>query len=228
MRRQLRRPLLPDRRRGRGRRRRGRGRRPEEEAWTTAGGGGDGSLTLNLEAAAAWIVGGAAWIGGADDGRRRMLGRPGSAARTTAGGGGDGGLYRRRRGLDLRRGQRPEEEAREAWISGGAAWIGGGAALAGGADHGRRRRRGRKEMGSGDLWFGVAGLLGGASGWAEGRSAWGARLVGWAEGRKRRQIHVRPEKVGTSFCLHFVLFSSRENSPMNLLKTNMNLGTIMS
>jgi hypothetical protein len=40
---------------------------------------------------------------------------------------------------------------------------------------------------------------------------WGARLVGWAEGRKRRQIHVRPEKVGTSFCLHFVLFSSRES-----------------
>jgi hypothetical protein len=36
--------------------------------------------------------------------------------------------------------------------------------------------------------------------------AWGARVVGWAEGRKRRQIHVRPEKVGTSFCLHFVLF----------------------
>jgi hypothetical protein len=25
-----------------------------------------------------------------------------------------------------------------------------------------------------------------------------------------RQIHVRPEKVGTSFCLHFVLFSSRD------------------
>jgi hypothetical protein len=35
-------------------------------------------------------------------------------------------------------------------------------------------------------------------------------LVGWAEGRKRRQIHVIPEKVGTSFCLHFVLFSSRD------------------
>jgi hypothetical protein len=36
------------------------------------------------------------------------------------------------------------------------------------------------------------------------------RVVGGAEGRKRRQIHVRPEKVGTSFCLHFVLFSSRD------------------
>jgi hypothetical protein len=35
-------------------------------------------------------------------------------------------------------------------------------------------------------------------------------LVGWAEGRKRRQIQVIPEKVGTSFCLHFVLFSSRD------------------
>jgi hypothetical protein len=120
--------------------------------------------------------------------------------RTTAGGGGDGGLDRRRRGLDLRRGQRPEEEAREAWISGGAAWIGGGAAWAGGADHGRRRRRGRKEMGGGDLWFDVG----------TSQVCWGARVVGWAEGRKRRQIHVRPEKVGTSFCLHFILFSSRD------------------
>jgi hypothetical protein len=35
-------------------------------------------------------------------------------------------------------------------------------------------------------------------------------VVGGAEGRKRRQIHVGPEKVGTSFCLHFVLFSSRD------------------
>jgi hypothetical protein len=25
-----------------------------------------------------------------------------------------------------------------------------------------------------------------------------------------RQIHVEPEKVGTNFCLHFILFSSRE------------------
>jgi hypothetical protein len=61
----------------------------------------------------------------------------------------------------------------------------------------RRRRRGRKEMCGGDLWFGVAGRLGG-------------RVVGWAEGRKRRQINVRPEKVGTSFCLPFILFSSRD------------------
>jgi hypothetical protein len=52
-------------------------------------------------------------------------------------------------------------------------------------------------MCGGDLWFGVAGRLGG-------------RVVGWAEGRKRRQINVRPEKVGTSFCLPFILFSSRD------------------
>jgi hypothetical protein len=38
----------------------------------------------------------------------------------------------------------------------------------------------------------------------------GGRGGGWAEGRKRRQIHVRPEKVGTSFSLHFILFSSRD------------------
>jgi hypothetical protein len=35
-------------------------------------------------------------------------------------------------------------------------------------------------------------------------------VVGGAEGRKRRQIHVRPEKVGTRFCLHFILFNSRD------------------
>jgi hypothetical protein len=37
---------------------------------------------------------------------------------------------------------------------------------------------------------------------------------GWmgvdSRGRKRRQIHGRAEKVGTCFCLHFVLFRSRD------------------
>jgi hypothetical protein len=72
----------------------------------------------------------------------------------------------------------PEEEAREAWISGGATWIGGGADWIGGADHGRRRRRGRKEMCGGAAWFGVACRLGGASG------GWGGREEEEADSRQ--------------------------------------------
>jgi hypothetical protein len=37
------------------------------------------------------------------------------------------------------------------------------------------------------------------------------RVDAGADGRVTgRQIHVRPEKVGTRFCLHFILFSSRD------------------
>jgi hypothetical protein len=64
----------------------------------------------------------------------------------------------------------------------------------------------------------AVGLSGTAEGAGEAEAAWaggggegGRRCAGGgAEGRKRRQIHVRPEKVGTSFCLHFVLFNSRD------------------
>jgi hypothetical protein len=82
--------------------------------------------------------------------------------------GGEGGRRWRRRGLDRRRGRRPEEEARAAWIGGGAAWIGG-------ADNGRRRRQGRKEMCGGAAWFGIAGRM-------------GARVVGEAARLKRRGV----------------------------------------
>jgi hypothetical protein len=40
----------------------------------------------------------------------------------------------------------------------------------------------------------------------------GDGTVGGRADSRRRQIHVGPEKVGTSFCLHFVLFSSRDNA----------------
>jgi hypothetical protein len=108
---------------------------------------------------AAWIGGGAAWISGADNGRRRRRGRPGSA--------------------EARRGSAAAQPRPAALTTAG-----------GGGEGGRR-------------W--AAATFGSTS-----QVCWGARVVGWAEGRKRRQIHVRPEKVGTSFCLHFVLFSSRD------------------
>jgi hypothetical protein len=126
-------------------------------------------------------------------------------------------------------------------MSGGAAWIGGGAAGGGGEGGLDQRRRGVEEeearlarrRGVEEEEAREAGRLGGS------QVAWGARVVGWAEvagrlgvgpgrlgGRKlprkwgggRRQIHVRPEKVGTSFCLQFVLFSSRD---LALINSNM-------
>jgi hypothetical protein len=41
-----------------------------------------------------------------------------------------------------------------------------------------------------------------------------------SRGRKRRQIHRRAEKVGTCFCLHFILFSSRDDRYAKRLRIN--------
>jgi hypothetical protein len=77
----------------------------------------------------------------------------------------------------------------------------------GGGEAGSAARRG----GGGRLLWGalVVGRLGVGPGRAEG-----AELRKDARGR---QIHRRGEKVGTSFCLHFVLFSSRDSSVFFIL-----------
>jgi hypothetical protein len=49
---------------------------------------------------------------------------------------------------------------------------------------------------------------------SRGAIGWMKSIVEWRDGgaadARGRQIHGRAEKVGTSFCLHFVLFSSRD------------------
>jgi hypothetical protein len=49
---------------------------------------------------------------------------------------------------------------------------------------------------------------------SRGAIGWMKSIVEWRDGgaadARGRQIHGRVEKVGTSFCLHFVLFSSRD------------------
>jgi hypothetical protein len=62
-------------------------------------------------------------------------------------------------------------------------------------EKGKRRRRGEARARAAR---GGGGRLGVGPGRAEG------------ETHRGRQIHRRAEKVGTSFCLHFVLFSSRD------------------
>jgi hypothetical protein len=125
-------------------------------------------------------------------------------------GGGGMGADRQSSSLRVWSGAVTERDERDGWWGGEGRACGVEAAR----ERGRRacglgwgRRRGSSDGGEAAaaplLWIAWVG------GDAEGARGRRGQIHGVTRGR---QIHVRPEKVGTSFCLHFILFSSRDKT----------------